>query len=253
MTPIPRSGRPRSGPSAGWAARRPRWPPRWRAWPTPIRACARRRSGRSVPCPPTRGDARDAAAGRRSDRRSGPGGQGRHRLPVRGGRAGPALGHDHRRPHERPGRRRSGSPVWARSGGSASRCRSSGSRAVSAIRRPTFGWRRSGRSPSRPTRTGPIPPCWRHSTMTQPSCGRRQRRPCRSGRRHRPGSWTCSRPDPDGPRRPPSEPSVATVPRSEGRSSTGPSPGSTGRPTSARRAGRSRWTPGRHPVPSPTS
>ena len=49
-----RSGRPRSRPSAGWAVRRPRWPPRWRAWPTPIRACARRRSGRSVPCPPTR-------------------------------------------------------------------------------------------------------------------------------------------------------------------------------------------------------
>ena len=42
-------------------------------------------------------------------------------------------------------------------------------------------------------------------------------------------------------------------PRSGGRSSTGPSPGSTGPPTSARRAGRSRWTPGRHPVPSPTS
>ena len=199
------------------------------------------------------GDARDAAAGRRSDRRSGPGGQGRHRLPVRGGRAGPALGNDHRRPHERPGRRGSGSPVWARSGDSASRCRSSGSRAVSAIRRPTFASRRSGRSPSQPTRTGPIPPCWRHSTMTQPSCGRRQRRPCRSGRRHRPASWTCSRPDPDGPRLPPSEPSVATVPRSEGRSSTGPSPGSTARPTSDRRAGRSRWTPGRHPVPSPTS
>ena len=34
--------------------RRLRWPPRSRAWPTPIRACARRRSGRSVPCPPTR-------------------------------------------------------------------------------------------------------------------------------------------------------------------------------------------------------
>ena len=118
---------------------------------------------------------------------------------------------------------------------------------------PAFGSRRSGRWQSRPTRTGPIPPSWRRSTTTRPSCGRRQRRPCRSGRRHRPGSWTCSRPDPDGPRRPPSGPCVATVPRSDSRSSTGPSPGSTGRPTSARRAGRSRWTPGRHPVPSPTS
>ena len=74
-------------------------------------------------CPVRRpdGDARDAAAGRRADRRPGPGGQGRHRVPVRGGRAGSTLGHDHRRPHERPGRagadRRSGRDPAARRAG----------------------------------------------------------------------------------------------------------------------------------------
>ena len=49
MTPIRPFGSPRSRRSAGWAARRPRAAAE-ASLADPDRACARRRSGRSVPC-----------------------------------------------------------------------------------------------------------------------------------------------------------------------------------------------------------
>ena len=69
----------------------------------------------------------------------------------------------------------------ARSGGSASRCRSSAVRAVSddpspAIRAAAIG------GAGRRGRHGPdaLPPCWRPRRRRGRSCARRQRRPCRS-------------------------------------------------------------------------
>ena len=74
-------------------------------------------------------------------------------MPVRGGRAGPALGHDHRRPHERPGRagadRRSGRDPAARRAGAGRAGLGLSPRSVAR----RSGSRRSGRWPSR--RHGP--------------------------------------------------------------------------------------------------